>query len=813
MNSEENLVFLLGPTNTGKTHYAIEKMLTYSNGVIGLPLRLLAREVYDKVVSKVGKLKVALITGEEQVAPLTAKYFITTVEAMPTERSFDFLAVDEIQLCNDFERGHIFTDRLLYSRGDLETLFLGSETMEKIIKNIFSHSRIVKKQRRSTLSFIGKKGLLSLPKRSAIIAFNSNDVYSIASKLKTVKGGAAVVMGSLSPQTRNSQVSMFEEETVDYIVATDAIGMGLNLSIKNISFSALNKFDGKENRILRNSEIGQIAGRAGRNSTDGNFSTTLNCRNMSAESIKSVENHNFESNEFLFWRESKLDFSTVYNLIKSLEKKSNDPRLVKTHNKRDENTLKYLSNINIIKKRLNNESNIRLLWDISLIPDYFKNLDSMYSELLIKIFCNIADSGFLNTNWAISETKKLQDIEGTIDMLTFRLAKTRFWNYISNRNQWTNNNIELKDLALETERFLSDALHERLTNEFVDKKISQLMKVYNIKKSVEITVDKDNQIYLNEKPIGSITGFLANIYDEKSLFKNKFLKEEITKKVKKLLDRYAKEFLSKTDLNITIDNNADLLLNSKKIGSIYKGDSIFTPNLIIKNNHYLNEKIYKSIEKKIKIEIEKKVNQAYWKKDYFLNIENRSIKTFLFAIEKNLGIIRKEEIDKSFIPKNSIEKKILLEKEILFGHQHFFSKRVVDKIYKGLRWTLSCLYFEGKTLKCMPSERIMLNATIYKKEILHSIGYVKMKNFVIDLIFLEKIIYTIFEKKRHVFYFDYNILNKYNISKPILYKILNYAGLYKIAGTAYVSYWRKKKIMKKEAYNKNSPFYILKKLQ
>ena len=386
MKREENLVFLLGPTNTGKTHYAIEKMLTFSNGVIGLPLRLLAREVYDKVASKVGKLKVALITGEEQITPLTAKYFVTTVESMPSERSFEFLAVDEIQLCNDFERGHIFTDRLLNSRGTLETLFLGSETMEKITKSIFSNSRIVKKQRRSTLSFIGKKGLLSLPKRSAIIAFNSNDVYSIASKLKTVKGGAAVVMGSLSPQTRNSQVSIFEEETVDYIVATDAIGMGLNLNIKNISFSSLNKFDGKENRSLKNSEIGQIAGRAGRNSYDGSFSTTLNCRNMSSESIKSVENHNFDSNEFLFWRESKLDFSSIYNLIKSLEKKSDDPRLVKTQNKRDENTLKYLSNINIIQKRLQNESSIKLLWDISLIPDYFKNLDSMYSELLIKIF-------------------------------------------------------------------------------------------------------------------------------------------------------------------------------------------------------------------------------------------------------------------------------------------------------------------------------------------------------------------------------------------------------------------------------------------
>ena len=471
MNENENIVFVLGPTNTGKTYYAIEKMLTYSNGLIGLPLRLLAREVYDKVVKKVGKLKVSLITGEEQISPSTAKYFITTVEAMPIEKTFDFIAVDEIQLCSDFERGHVFTDRLLNLRGTLETLFLGSDSMEKMLKSLFPKSNFLKKKRRSNLSYLGKKGLLSLPKRSAIIAFNSNDVYSIASRIKAIKGGAAIVMGSLSPQTRNSQVSVFEEGTVDYIVATDAIGMGLNLNIKNASFSSIKKFDGKVNRFLKNSELGQIAGRAGRNILDGSFTTTLNCENLSSKTIKSVESHKYDNIEFLFWRESNLDFSSIYSLLRSLDKKSNDPRLIKTQNKRDENTLKFLSNLKLVKAKLSNQASIKLLWDISTIPDYFKNLDNVFSGLLVKIFCNVMNHGFLNTAWAISETKKLQNIEGSIDMLTFRLAKTRFWNYISNRVHWTDNNKELKLLALETERLLSDALHERLMNEFVDKKL------------------------------------------------------------------------------------------------------------------------------------------------------------------------------------------------------------------------------------------------------------------------------------------------------------------------------------------------------
>ena len=813
MKNQENLVFLLAPTNTGKTHYAIEKMLTYSNGVIGLPLRLLAREVYEKIAEKVGKLKVALLTGEEQITPTTAKYFVTTVEAMPTEKYFDFLAVDEIQLCNDFERGHIFTDRLLNSRGKLETLFLGSETMEKIIKNIFSNPYILKKKRRSNLCFIGKKGLLSLPKRSAIIAFNSNDIYSIASKIKTVKGGAAIVMGSLSPQTRNSQVSMFEEGTVDYIIATDAIGMGLNLKINNVSFSSLKKFDGKENRLLKNNEIGQIAGRAGRDHSNGSFSTTLNCRPLSDESIHSVENHSYDATEFLYWRESNLDFSSIYKLIKSLENKSNDPRLIKTQNKSDENTLKYLSSINIIQKRLNSEKNVKLLWDISIIPDYFKNLDNMYSSLLIRIFCNIVDTGMLNTNWAISETKKLQNLEGTIDMLTFRLAKTRFWNYISNRSQWTNNSQDLKFLALETERYLSDALHQRLTNEFVDKKISLLLKTYNVNKSIEIDVDDNNQIFLNNKCIGSISGFQANIFDEKVLFKNKFLKEKISKKVKILLEKYAEEFLNNRNLNITFDDNANLFLNTKKIGTLYKGESLFKPRVIIKNNHYLEERTYKAIERKINLEIKKKISSIFWEPDSFLNVQNKNVKSFLFSIEKNYGILKKSKINDRFIPKDSLEKSTLIKEGVSFGKSHFFYKKVNNKAYREARWTLGCLYFNGNTSSYMPRKKIIHHISNFTANLLHTVGYVKIKDFAIDLEFLEKIIHAIYKEKRRVFYFDFSMLHKFSISQGILNDILLYLGFFKIAGSLNVSYWKKKNTEKKQLYNKNSPFYVLKKLQ
>ena len=320
MYKEHNVTFVLGPTNTGKTFYAIERMSTYESGMIGLPLRLLAREVYDKFILKKGRLSTALITGEEQIIPPRAKYFICTVEAMPTNKSVDFVAIDEIQLCNDYERGHIFTEKLLYTRGNIESLFLGSDTMEPIIKKIFPYGKIIKKNRRSKLTYIGKKSFFSLPKRSAIVAFRTKDVYNIAAQIKSQKGGAAVVLGALSPQTRNSQVDMFEAGEVDYIVATDAIGMGLNLNIENVSFAALEKYDGKKERYLKKNEIAQIAGRAGRNEKDGFFSNTFKTGFFSKELTQSIEQNLFDPINFLYWRNKNLDFNSIKSLLNSLNK-------------------------------------------------------------------------------------------------------------------------------------------------------------------------------------------------------------------------------------------------------------------------------------------------------------------------------------------------------------------------------------------------------------------------------------------------------------------------------------------------------------
>ena len=320
----DNVRFILGPTNTGKTHLATERILSHSSGIIGLPLRLLAREIYDKLVKKQGRLKVALITGEQKILPSTARYFVCTVEAIPTNLIVDFIAIDEIQLASDPERGHVFTNRLLTMRGRIETIFMGAETMNPIIKKLFPHAKITYLQRRSSLTYRGKIKLSNLPKRSAVIAFNTADVYSIAEHMRINHGGAAIVLGSLSPQTRNAQVKMYDEGEVDYIVATDAIGMGLNLNIDHVALSSTRKFDGKKSRNLRPDEIAQIAGRAGRNLSNGTFGETANCLLFNNYIVKSIESNNFEFINFLYWRTNKLDFSNINNLLGSLEKKSSN---------------------------------------------------------------------------------------------------------------------------------------------------------------------------------------------------------------------------------------------------------------------------------------------------------------------------------------------------------------------------------------------------------------------------------------------------------------------------------------------------------
>ncbi|MAK09320.1 MAG: helicase, partial [Rhodobacteraceae bacterium] len=659
MYKEHNVTFVLGPTNTGKTFYAIERMSTYESGMIGLPLRLLAREVYDKFILKKGRLSTALITGEEQIIPPRAKYFICTVEAMPTNKSVDFVAIDEIQLCNDYERGHIFTEKLLYTRGNIESLFLGSDTMEPIIKKIFPYGKIIKKNRRSKLTYIGKKSFFSLPKRSAIVAFRTKDVYNIAAQIKSQKGGAAVVLGALSPQTRNSQVDMFEAGEVDYIVATDAIGMGLNLNIENVSFAALEKYDGKKERYLKKNEIAQIAGRAGRNEKDGFFSNTFKTGFFSKELTQSIEQNLFDPINFLYWRNKNLDFNSIKSLLNSLNKKSDNPLLIKTLNTRDEYILKHLAVNTEIIKYLSNYDCIKILWEISKIPDYMKSIDYKYSDLLIKLFIDLIQNGKINSKWVMNEIIKLQNIKGSIEELTFKLSKTRFWNYVTNKSQWFENNSNLKEAAKEIENILSKALHEKLIKEFVDSKLKVIVKEITSDKDFEVIINNKKEIVLNKKIIGNIIGIEAKLYNQESYKKNKSVYNTIITKVSEAINKYIFMLLNDQKFTIKISDNLDIIYNKYKIASIYRGENIFSPKLIISNNKYITKDNYNLLKEKIHYHLVKVIKYSFKEQEIILEDKNQNLKAIIFSLQENLGVIKISEVSNFYKLLNSNDFHIL----------------------------------------------------------------------------------------------------------------------------------------------------------
>ena len=438
--TKHKITAVLGPTNTGKTHLAIETMLSFDSGMIGFPLRLLAREVYDKVIKKISLDKVALITGEEKIIPPNAKYFLCTVESMPIDKYLEFVGVDEIQMCADHERGHIFTDRLLSMRGEKLTMFMGSNTIKNIISKLDGDIEFINRERLSKLTYVGHKKISRINRKTVVIAFSSEEVYAIAELIRRQKGGAAIVMGSLSPKTRNAQVALYQSGDVDFLVATDAIGMGINMDLDYVYFSNLRKFDGRKLRKLNLSEIGQIAGRAGRYLNDGSFGITGDCKEITAEDVELLENHKFEEIKTLFWRNANLNFNNPFSLIKSLEEKPHIEWLRKIHECEDEKALKYflkdksLMNLNFDKKLLN------ILWECCQIPDFVKKTYGNHYEVIGNVFQYLSNGKHQITNEFMRlQLIKLDKLEGNVDSLSNRIANVRTWSYVSNKNNWTEN--------------------------------------------------------------------------------------------------------------------------------------------------------------------------------------------------------------------------------------------------------------------------------------------------------------------------------------------------------------------------------------
>ncbi|RKG88926.1 helicase [Corallococcus sp. CA049B] len=460
----------LGPTNTGKTFRAIERMLEHDSGIIGLPLRLLAREVYDRVTAKVGEGRVALMTGEEKRIPPRPDYWICTVEAMPTDREVDFLAVDEIQLAAHRERGHVFTDRLLHARGRKETWFLGADTMRPMVQALIPHASLKRATRLSQLRYAGRRSLKSLPPRSAVVAFSADRVYELAESLRRLRGGVAVVLGALSPRTRNAQVAMYQSGEVQYLVATDAIGMGLNLDLNHVAFATLSKYDGAEQRDLYPDELAQIAGRAGRHLNDGSFGALNTLPELPPRIVSAIETHRFPAVRSLIWRNSSLDFASPEALLDSLSRAPRDSAFVRVERADDFDALKGLSAVPAIRELTTDKASVELLWQVCQVPDFRKGLFGQHVALLRETFLQLtAGDGKLDPTWLGRQVSPLDDASGDIHTLMDRLAAIRIWTYISHRPGWLNDAEAWQERTRRIEDALGDALHERLVERFVQR--------------------------------------------------------------------------------------------------------------------------------------------------------------------------------------------------------------------------------------------------------------------------------------------------------------------------------------------------------
>ncbi|WP_426529707.1 helicase-related protein [Bradyrhizobium sp. McL0615] len=498
---------VLGPTNTGKTHLAIERMLGHSSGVIGLPLRLLAREVYNKIADRAGAESVALITGEEKIKPKNPRYWVSTVEAMPRDLDVSFLAVDEIQIAADLERGHVFTDRILHRRGRDETLLLGAATMRPIIERLLPGASIITRPRLSQLEFAGDRKITRQPRRTAIVAFSADEVYAIAELIRRQHGGAAVVLGSLSPRTRNAQVEMFQNGDVDYLVATDAVGMGLNLDVDHVAFASDRKYDGYQFRRLNPSEFAQIAGRAGRATRNGTFGTTGRCAPFEPELVNALQNHTFDSVKMLQWRNSKLDFSSLGALQVSLALPPGHEALTRAPIAEDQRVLDHAARDGEVRDMAHGASAVERLWDACQIPDYRRLAPAAHAELVTTLYAFLMKRGRIPDAWFAAQVDQADRVTGDIDTLSGRIAQIRTWTFVANRPDWLSDPDHWQGIAREVENKLSDALHERLTERFVDRRTSVLMRRLRENSVLNTEIGKTGEVIVEGHAIGRLDGF------------------------------------------------------------------------------------------------------------------------------------------------------------------------------------------------------------------------------------------------------------------------------------------------------------------
>jgi ATP-dependent RNA helicase SUPV3L1/SUV3 len=693
-HSPARVTAVLGPTNTGKTHYAIERMLGYRSGIIGLPLRLLAREVFDRIVRLRGPSVVALVTGEERIVPERVQYWVCTVEAMPEGMAADFLAVDEIQLCADPERGHVFTDRLLHARGLHETLFLGSETMRAAIAALVPDVTWIRRERFSTLTYTGSKKISRMPERSAIVGFSVENVYAIAEYLRRTRGGAAVVMGALSPRTRNAQVQLYQNGDVDFLVATDAIGMGLNLDIGHVAFSSLTKFDGHRMRPLQPDELAQIAGRAGRHLTQGTFGVTGEAQEPDAEVIAAIENHQFRPVTRLQWRNGRLQFGSVGRLIQTLEERTDNPWLTRVRESDDLAALKALAGDAEIAARASDGPSVRLLWDVCRIPDFRGISRGEHAALLGQIFGFLHERGAIPNHWLAAQIQRIDRTDGDIDTLSRRLAFIRTWTYVAQRRGWTGQEAgdesHWREVTRAVEDRLSDALHEALTQRFVDRRTSVLARRLRQKEVLVAEVNDTGDVTVEGEFVGRLEGFRFRMDKAGSPDEARTLRQATVQALAPQFVLRADRFYNAPDTEIDFTEQGGLMWGSAAVGRMAAGADTLRPTVVAFVDEEAGPEVAARVQRRLQHFVDRKVAAAM---EPLLALQRDEALTgiargFAYRLVENLGIVPRGDVAEEVKALDQEARGALRKHGIRFGQFTVFMPPLLKPAATRLRLVL-----------------------------------------------------------------------------------------------------------------------------
>ncbi|MEP9354827.1 helicase-related protein [Xanthobacter sp. KR7-65] len=693
---------VLGPTNTGKTHLAIERMLGHESGIIGLPLRLLAREVYQRIVERVGASKVALITGEERIKPKDPRYWVATVEAMPRDLDVAFVAVDEIQLATDLDRGHVFTDRLLNRRGRHETLLLGSATMRPLVEKLLPGVNVVVRPRLSTLTFAGERKISRLPRRSAIVAFSAEEVYAIAEFIRRQRGGAAVVMGALSPRTRNAQVELYQSGDVDYLVATDAIGMGLNLDVDHVAFASDRKFDGWQFRKLNASEMAQIAGRAGRATRDGTFGTTGRCPPFDEELVGRLEEHVFDTAKVLQWRNAVPDFQSAAALLASLSRLPREEGLTRAPIADDVAVLEIMSRDMEVTRRLTSPAAVERLWDACQVPDYRKVSPAAHAELVGTLFGYVGGGGRIPDEWFARQIALTDRAEGDIDTLSNRIAQVRTLTFVANRPDWLRDPEHWQGVTRGVEDKLSDALHERLAQRFVDRRTSVLMRRLRENKMLETEISKTGDVTVEGHVIGHLHGFqfapdpaAAGSEEAKALraAAQKALAGEIEQRAQRLAQAVDEAFV------LTFDGT--IRWTGEAVAKLIPGDEVLKPRFKIIADEHLTGPARDQVEARLTLWVSAHIEKLLGSLMKLGTAEDITgiARGIAFQIVESLGVLERARVADEVKGLDQAARATLRGYGVRFGAHHIYLPALLKPAPRSLAAELYALKHGGLAQK------------------------------------------------------------------------------------------------------------------